>query len=451
MAKAGANPGMGISGLGKVTELRQRLLFLLMGLVVFRIGTFIPVPGIDPQAMAQFFDQQSSTILGMFNMFSGGALERLSLFALGIMPYISASIIVQMLSMVVPTLEQLRKEGDAGRRKITQYTRYFALVLATFQSIGVMIALDGQGVDLGHRDGVTNFNFIFTGIVSLSTGTMFLMWLGEQITERGLGNGISIIIFAGIVAGLPAAIGGTLELAQTGELSAGLVLLLLFLAIAVTAFVIFVERGQRRITINYAKQQRGNKLYAAQSSHLPLKLNMAGVIPPIFASSIILFPATLGQWFGRAEGMGWLQNISTALGPGQPLYILFYASAIIFFCFFYTALVFNSRETADNLKRSGAFIPGIRPGEQTAKYIDGVMTRLTTVGAIYITLVCLLPEFLILKWNVPFYFGGTSLLIIVVVVMDFVAQVQAHLMSHQYEGLMKKANLKGYGRSGTVR
>jgi preprotein translocase subunit SecY len=451
MAKAGANQNMGLSGLGKVTELRQRLLFLLMGLVVFRIGTFIPVPGIDPQSMQQFFDQQSSTILGMFNMFSGGALERLSLFALGIMPYISASIIVQMLSMVIPSLEQLRKEGDAGRRKITQYTRYFALVLAMFQSIGVMIALDGQGVDLGHRDGVTNFNFIFTGVVSLTTGTMFLMWLGEQITERGLGNGISVIIFAGIVAGLPAAIGGTLELARNGELSSGLVLLLLVLAVAVTAFVIFVERGQRRITINYAKQQRGNKLYAAQSSHLPLKLNMAGVIPPIFASSIILFPATLGQWFGRAEGMDWLQNISTALGPGQPLYILFYASAIIFFCFFYTALVFNSRETADNLKRSGAFIPGIRPGEQTARYIDGVMTRLTAVGALYITAVCLLPEFLILQWNVPFYFGGTSLLIIVVVVMDFVAQVQAHLMSHQYEGMMKKANLKGYGRSGVVR
>ena len=451
MAKTGAKPSMAIGDLGKITELRQRLLFLLMGLVVFRIGTFIPVPGVDPQTMQQFFDQQSSTILGMFNMFSGGALERLSIFALGIMPYISASIIVQMMSMVVPSLEQLRKEGDAGRRKITQYTRYFAVVLATFQSIGVMIALDGQGVDLGHQDGVTNFNFIFTGVVTLATGTMFLMWLGEQITERGIGNGISIIIFAGIVAGLPAAIGGTLELARTGELSPGLVLLLLALAVGVTAFVIFVERGQRRITINYAKQQRGNKLYAAQSSHLPLKLNMAGVIPPIFASSIILFPATLGQWFGRAEGMGWLQNISTALGPGQPLYILFYASAIIFFCFFYTALVFNARETADNLKRSGAFIPGIRPGEQTARYIDGVMTRLTAIGAIYITAVCLLPEFLILKWNVPFYFGGTSLLIIVVVVMDFIAQVQAHLMSHQYEGLMKKANLKGYGRSGVVR
>ena len=451
MAKAGAKPSMAIGDLGKITELRQRLLFLLMGVIVFRIGTFIPVPGIDPQSMQQFFDQQSGTILGMFNMFSGGALERLSIFALGIMPYISASIIVQMLSMVVPSLEQLRKEGDAGRRKITQYTRYFTIVLATFQSIGVMIALDGQGVDLGHRDGVSNFNFIFTGTVTLATGTMFLMWLGEQITERGIGNGISIIIFSGIVSGLPSAIGGTLELARTGELSSGLVLLLLALAIGVTAFVIFVERGQRRITINYAKQQRGNKLYAAQSSHLPLKLNMAGVIPPIFASSIILFPATLGQWFGRIEGMGWLQNISTALGPGQPLYILFYATAIIFFCFFYTALVFNARETADNLKRSGAFVPGIRPGEQTARYIDGVMTRLTAIGAIYITGVCLLPEFLILKWNVPFYFGGTSLLIIVVVVMDFIAQVQAQLMSHQYEGMMKKANLKGYGRSGVVR
>ena len=451
MAKPGAKPSMAIGDLGKITELRQRLLFLLMALIIFRIGTFIPVPGVDPQSMGQFFDQQSSTILGMFNMFSGGALERLSIFALGIMPYISASIIVQMLSMVVPSMEQLRKEGDAGRRKITQYTRYFAVVLATFQSIGVMIALDGQGVDMGHRDGISNFNFIFTGVITLATGTMFLMWLGEQITERGIGNGISIIIFAGIVSGLPAAIGGTLELARTGELSAGLVLLLLALAIGVTAFVIFVERGQRRITINYPKQQRGNKLYASQSSHLPLKLNMAGVIPPIFASSIILFPATLGQWFGRAEGMGWLQNISTLLGPGQPLYILFYATAIIFFCFFYTALVFNARETADNLKRSNAFVPGIRPGEQTARYIDGVMTRLTAIGAIYITSVCLLPEFLILKWNVPFYFGGTSLLIIVVVVMDFIAQVQAQLMSHQYEGLMKKANLKGYGRSGVVR
>jgi preprotein translocase subunit SecY len=450
MAAKGAS-NASLPSLGKLTELRQRLVFLLLGLVVFRIGTFIPVPGIDPQAVQQFFDQQSGTILGMFNMFSGGALERLSIMALGIMPYISASIIVQMMSMVVPSLEQLRKEGDAGRRKITQYTRYFAVVLATFQSIGVMVALDGQGVDLGHREGVTNLHFIFTGTISLVTGTMFLMWLGEQITERGLGNGISIIIFAGIVAGLPAAIGGTLELARTGELSPALVLFLLALAIAVTAFVVFVERAQRRITINYAKQQRGNKIYAAQSSHLPLKLNMAGVIPPIFASSIILFPATLGQWFGNSEGMSWLRSISTALSPGQPLYILLYAAAIIFFCFFYTALVFNSRDTADNLKRGGAFIPGIRPGEHTARYIEGVMTRLTAIGAIYITLVCLLPEFLILNWNVPFYFGGTSLLIIVVVVMDFIAQVQAHLMSHQYEGLMKKANLKGYGRSGVVR
>lgn len=435
-----------LGSFGKVSELRQRLLFLVLALVVYRIGTFIPVPGIDPEAMARFFDQQSGTILNMFNMFSGGALERLSIFALGIMPYISASIIMQLMTAVLPTLKELKKEGEAGRRKITQYTRYGTVALATFQAIGVSIALQNQQVTLTHGIG-----FIFTATVSLVTGTMFLMWLGEQITERGVGNGISIIIFAGIVAGLPAALGGTLELVNTGEMAAPLVILLFALAIVVTGFVVFVERGQRRITVNYAKRQQGRRLYAAQSSHLPLKLNMAGVIPPIFASSIILFPATLGQWFGRAEGMGWLQDISTTLGPGQPLYVGFYALAIIFFCFFYTAIVFDSRETADNLKRSGAFIPGIRPGDQTARYIDGVMTRLTAVGAIYITAVCLLPEFLILSWNVPFYFGGTSLLIIVVVVMDFMAQVQAHLMSHQYEGLMKKANLKSYGKGGLLR
>ncbi len=435
-----------LGGLGKVTELRQRLLFLAMALVVYRIGTYIPVPGINPDAMAQFFDQQSGTILSMFNMFSGGALQRLSILALGIMPYISASIIMQLMSAVVPSLKELKKEGESGRRKITQYTRYGTLGLATFQAIGVSVALQNQGVAITPGPG-----FVFTATVSLVTGTMFLMWLGEQITERGIGNGISIIIFAGIVAGLPLAIAGTLELASTGELSPPLVIILFALALVVTAFVVFVERGQRRITVNYAKRQQGRKMYAAQSSHLPLKLNMAGVIPPIFASSIILFPATLGQWFGRAEGMGWLRDISTTLAPGQPIYVAFYAAAIIFFCFFYTAIVFDSRETADNLKRSGAFIPGIRPGEQTARYVDGVMTRLTAVGAIYISLVCLLPEFLILKWNVPFYFGGTSLLIIVVVVMDFMAQVQAHLMSHQYEGLMKKANLKGYGKSGVLR
>ena len=446
MATPGSTVAGSLSSLGKVTELRQRLLFVLMALVVYRIGTFIPVPGINPDAMARFFDQQSGTILDMFNMFSGGALERLSIFALGIMPYISASIIMQLMSAVLPTLKELKKEGEAGRRKITQYTRYGTVALATFQAIGVSVALQNQGVAV-----TTGVGFIFTAAVSLVTGTMFLMWLGEQITERGVGNGISLIIFAGIVAGLPAAVGGTLGLAQTGELSAPLVILLFALAIVVTGFVVFVERGQRRITVNYARRQQGRRLYAAQSSHLPLKLNMAGVIPPIFASSIILFPATLGQWFGRAEGMGWLQNLSTALAPGQPLYVGFYALAIVFFCFFYTAIVFDSRETADNLKRSGAFVPGIRPGDQTARYIDGVMTRLTAVGAIYITAVCLMPEFLILSWNVPFYFGGTSLLIIVVVVMDFMAQVQAHLMSHQYEGLMKKANLKSYGRGGLLR
>jgi preprotein translocase subunit SecY len=440
-----------LSGIGKLTELRQRLIFVLLALVVYRVGTFIPVPGINPVALSQFFDQHSGTILDMFNMFSGGALERLSIMALGVMPYISAAIIMQLLSATVPTLQQLKKEGEAGRRKITQYTRYGTVALALFQSIGIGIALNGQqigGMTMAINPGPV---FIFTTVVTLVTGTIFLMWLGEQITERGIGNGISIIIFTGIVAGLPAAIGGTLELARTGELSPAFVLLLLIMALAVTAFVVFVERGQRRITVNYAKRQVGRKVYGGQSSHLPLKLNMAGVIPPIFASSIILFPATLGQWFGQAEGMGWLRDLSTTLGPGQPLYVMFYAAAIIFFCFFYTALVFNSRETADNLKKSGAFIPGIRPGMQTERYIDGVMTRLTAVGAIYITAVCLMPEFMILYWNVPFYFGGTSLLIIVIVVMDFMAQLQAHLMSHQYEGLMKKANLKGYGKSGMLR
>jgi preprotein translocase subunit SecY len=446
MATPGSTVAASLGGLGKVTELRQRLLFLVGALIVFRIGTFVPVPGIDPEAMARFFDQQSGTILGMFNMFSGGALKRLSIFALGIMPYISASIIMQLMSTVFPTLKELKKEGESGRRKITQYTRYGTVALATFQAIGVSVALQNQGVTI-----TSGIGFVFTATVTLVTGTMFLMWLGEQITERGVGNGISMIIFAGIVAGLPAAVGGTLELASTGELSPAFVILLFALAVVVTGLVVFVERGQRRITVNYARRQQGRKLYAAQSSHLPLKLNMSGVIPPIFASSIILFPATLGQWFGHSEGMGWLRDISTALGPGQPLYVAAYAAAIVFFCFFYTAIVFDSRETADNLKRSGAFIPGIRPGEQTARYIDAVMTRLTAVGAIYITSVCLLPEFLILTWNVPFYFGGTSLLIIVVVVMDFMAQVQAHLMSHQYEGLMKKANLKSYGKGGLLR
>jgi preprotein translocase subunit SecY len=434
---------------GKLTELKQRLLFVLGALLVFRIGAHIPVPGIDPVALAKLFDQQRGTILDMFNMFSGGALERFSLFALGIMPYISASIIVQLLTKVSPKLEQLSKEGAAGKRKITQYTRMGTLALATFQGFGVAVMLESQ-VAPGNLPVVIDPGMAFrlVTVLTLVSGTMFLMWLGEQITERGIGNGISLIIFAGIVAGLPSAIGGTLELARTGEINPVMILVLFALAIAVTALVVYVERGQRRITVNYAKRQQGRKLYAAQSSHLPLKVNMAGVIPPIFASSIILFPASLGGWFGSAEGMGWLQDIAAMMSPGQPLYVAFYAVAIIFFCFFYTALMFNPKETADNLKKSGAFVPGIRPGEQTAKYIDGILGRLTLAGALYITLVCLLPEFLILSWNVPFYFGGTSLLIIVVVVMDFMAQLQAHLMSHQYDSLMKKANLKGYGRPG---
>ena len=430
--------GSELGKLGRLTELRQRLLFLLGALIVFRIGTFIPVPGIDPVALAHMFDQQRGTILDMFNMFSGGALERFSVFALGIMPYISASIIMQLLTIVSPKLEQLRKEGESGRHKITQYTRYGTLILATVQALGVAIALESQNVVVE-----SGIGFRVTATATLVTGTLFLMWLGEQITERGIGNGISMIIFAGIVAGLPRAIGGTLELARTGEMHLLTVLLLFVIVLAVTAFVVFVERDQRRITVNYAKRQIGNKLYAGQSSHLPLKLNMAGVIPPIFASSIILFPATLGGWFGSAEGMGWLKELSQTLSPGQPLYVMLYAVAIIFFCFFYTALVFNPKETADNLKKSGAFIPGVRPGKQTAEYIDRIISRLTLAGAIYITAVSLLPEFLHLQWHVPFSFGGTSLLIIVVVVMDFMAQVQAHLMSHQYEGLMRKANLRG--------
>lgn len=437
-----AVPG-GLAGLGRLTELRQRLFFLLGALIVFRISTYIPVPGIDPTALAALFDQQRGTILDMFNMFSGGALERFSVVALGIMPYISASIILQLLTVVHPKLEQLKKEGEIGRRKITQYTRYGTVVLATFQALGVALALESQ--QAGAEALVINPGMAFriTAVTTLVTGTLFLMWLGEQITERGIGNGISILIFAGIVAGLPSAIGGTLELARTGELHAMTVVILFALIIVVTGLVVFVERGQRRITVNYAKRQIGRKVYAGQMSHLPFKLNMSGVIPPIFASSIILFPTTMASWFGSAEGMDWLKDISSMIAPGQPLYVLLYAAGIVFFCFFYTALVFNPKETADNLKKSGAFVPGIRPGEQTARYIDGVMTRLTLGGAIYITLVCLLPEFLILKFSVPFYFGGTSLLIIVVVVMDFIAQVQAHLMSHQYEGLLKKANLKG--------
>ena len=429
-----------------LSELKQRLLFVVGAIIVFRIGTFIPVPGVDPLVLATLFDQQKGSILGVFNLFSGGALGRMSIFALGIMPYISASIIMQLLAATVPSLEAIKKEGPSGTRKINMYTRYFTLVLATFQSIGISSALQTQTVGANPLVMNAGIGFVFTAVVTLVTGTMFLMWLGEQVTERGIGNGISIIILSGIVAGLPSAIGGTLELVRTGELHTLTALLLFVMAFLVTAFVVFVERGQRRITVNYAKKQQGRRLYAAQSSHLPLKLNMAGVIPPIFASSIILFPATLGSWFGQQEGMGWLQDISGMLAPGQPVYVFFYAVAIIFFCFFYTALQFNARDTADNLKKGGAFIPGIRPGEQTAKYIDTVMTRLTFVGALYITLVCLLPEFLILYWNVPFYFGGTSLLIIVVVSMDFMAQVQSHLVSHQYEGIMKKANMTGMKR-----
>jgi len=431
----------GMGGAGRLTEIRQRIFFLIGALLIFRIGTFIPVPGVDPAAMAALFDQQRDSILGMFNMFSGGALERMSLFALGIMPYISASIIMQLLTVVLPKLEQLKKEGEAGRRKITTYTRRGTVVLASIQSVGMAYGLQAQQGLV--PEALQGGSFVFTAAVTLVTGTMFLMWLGEQITERGIGNGISMIIFAGIVAGLPSAIGGTLELSRTGQLAPVLVLFLIVLAIAVTAFVVFVERGQRRITVNYAKRQQGRKMMGGQTSHLPLKLNMAGVIPPIFASSIILFPATIGSWLGRTPGFEWIAEVAAKLGPGQPLYVTFYAAAIMFFCFFYTALVFNSKDTADNLKKSGAFIPGIRPGEQTAKYIDGVLGRLTMVGAFYITAVCLLPEFLILYWQVPFYFGGTSLLIIVIVVMDFMAQMQSHLMSHQYEGMLKKANMKG--------
>lgn len=452
MAATRSSTGGGLAGLGGFTELRRRLLFVLGALLVFRIGAYIPVPGIDPQALASLFEQQRGTILDMFNMFSGGALGRLSVFALSVMPYISASIIMQLLSAVSPKLEELKKEGESGRRKITEYTRYLTVVLASFQAFGITIALEGQRIGAIPVVIDPGWTFRITAALTLVTGTMFLMWLGEQVTERGIGNGISIIIFAGIVVGLPSAVGGTLELARTGELHPLTVLLLLVLAVAVTAFVVFVERGQRRIPVNYAKRQQGRRVFAGQSSHLPLKLNMAGVIPPIFASSIILFPATVGGWFGNTEGMGWLKDISNTLSPGQPIYVLLFAVAIIFFCFFYTALQFNPNDTAENLKKSGAFIPGIRPGEQTARYIDGVMTRLTLVGALYITAVCLLPEFLIVYWNVPFYFGGTSLLIIVIVVMDVMAQIQAHLMSHQYDSLLKKSHLKGgASRSGLLR
>jgi len=444
MAKAGtANPAAILGQATRFTELRQRLFFLIGALVVYRSGTFIPVPGIDPLALEQFFEQQSGTILSMFNMFSGGALSRMSIFALGIMPYISASIIMQMATHVVPSLGQLRKEGESGRQKITQYTRYGTVILCCFQSMAAATALQNQGVVINPGS-----SFVLTAAVTLVTGTMFLMWLGEQITERGVGNGISMIILASIVSGLPSAIGGTLELVSTGGMNQAMPFMLGILVLGVTFFVVFMERAQRRITVNYAKRQQGRRMYAGQTSHLPFKINMSGVIPPIFASSLILFPATIASWFGTSQAVSWLQTVAARLSPGQPLYIAIYAGLIIFFCFFYTALVFNSRETADNLKRSGAFIPGIRPGQQTAEYIDKVLTRLTFWGAMYITGLCLLPEFMILQFSVPFYFGGTSLLIIVVVSMDFMSQLQAHMMSHQYDGLLKKANLRGAGRTG---
>ena len=433
------------AGLGKLTELRQRVLFVLGAMVVFRLGTHIPVPGVDPTAVAALFEQTRGSIVDIFNMFSGGALRRLSIFALGVMPYISASIIIQMMTSVIPQLEQLKKEGESGRRKITQYTRYGTVLLATFQALGIAIAIEGQQAAGGPVVLIPGIGFKITTVATLVTGTMFVVWLGEQISERGIGNGISLIIFGSIVAGLPSAVAGTLELARTGAFTPIGVLALFVGAIGITAAVVFVEKGQRRITVNYAKRQQGRRMLAGQTSHLPLKLNMAGVIPPIFASSIILFPASLGSWFGQSEGMGWLRDIATTLSPGQPVYTLVYAGMIVFFCFFYTALVFNPKEIADNLKKSGAFVPGVRPGAQTAGYIDKVVSRLTLAGAVYLTVVCLIPEFLIVKWSVPFYFGGTSLLIIVVVMMDLMSQVQSHLMSRQYESLMKKSSLLGGG------
>ena len=438
MAKKPNIAGDGIgAGLG---ELKARLLFLLFAIFVYRVGTHIPVPGIDPAQLANMFSQNEGTFLGLFNMFSGGALERMSIVALGIMPYISSSIIMQLLTAVNPHLAQLKKEGESGRRKITQYTRYGALALAIVQGTGMTVGLLAP---MAYNPGL---GFTFTAIVSLVTGAMFMMWLGEQITERGVGNGISMLIFAGIVAGLPAAVGSSLTQAYEGQISGLLLFIVGIIAVVVIAGIVFIERGQRRITVNYAKRQQGNKLYQAQASHLPLKVNMAGVIPAIFASSILLFPASIGQWFGQAEGAEWLQDMALLIGPGQPLYVILFSAMIIFFCFFYTALVFNPRDVADNLKRSGAFIPGIRPGDQTARYIDAVLTRLTMFGAIYITIVCLLPNFFQMMANVPFNLGGTAMLIVVVVSMDFMSQVQAHLMSHQYDSLMKKSNLGSFGR-----
>ncbi|WP_373092974.1 preprotein translocase subunit SecY [Zhongshania sp.] len=438
MAKSSPLSAGSQSGVG---ELMARLRFLLLAIIVYRIGTHIPVPGINPDQLAALFNQNQGTVLGLFNMFSGGALERMSILALGIMPYISASIIMQLMSAVSPQLEALKKEGEAGRRQISQYTRYLTVILALLQAVGMTVGLANQGLAYS-----ADFSFYFVAVVSLVTGAIFMMWLGEQLTERGVGNGISMLIFAGIVAGLPSAVGQSLEQARQGELNVLVLLAVLVLAVAVVYLVVFIERGQRRITVNYAKQQRGNKMYQAQSSHLPMKVNMAGVIPAIFASSILLFPASIAQWVGQSgDGMEWLQELALAIGPGQPLNIIMFTALIVFFCFFYTALMFNPDEVADNLKRSGAFLPGIRPGKQTANYIDGVLTRLTMFGSMYIAGVCLLPQFLVVMWNVPFYLGGTSLLIVVVVVMDFMAQVQSHLMSHQYDSVLKKANLKNYG------
>ncbi|MCZ0867028.1 preprotein translocase subunit SecY [Dasania sp. GY-19] len=438
LASAGSQSGLG--------ELMARLRFVLMAIIVYRVGTHIPLPGINPDQIAALFNQNQGTVLGLFNMFSGGALERMSILALGIMPYISASIIMQLMSAVSPQLEALKKEGEAGRRKITQCTRYLTVLLATVQAAGMVAGLSNQGMSYA-----ADFSFYFVAVVSLVTGAVFMMWLGEQITERGIGNGISLLIFAGIVAGLPAAVGQSLEQARQGEINALVLMLILALAVAVIYLVVYIERGQRRITVNYAKRQQGRRMVQGQQSHLPLKVNMAGVIPAIFASSILLFPASIAQWFGQGNDMEWLQELALQIGPGQPLNILLFTILIVFFCFFYTALMFNPKDVADNLKKSGAFLPGIRPGDQTAKYIDDVLTRLTMFGALYIALVCLLPQFLVVMWNVPFYLGGTSLLIVVVVVMDFMAQVQSHLMSNQYDGLMQKANLKNYGKSGAPR
>ena len=435
-----------LGGLGRLTELRQRLLFVLAALIVYRIGTFIPVPGVNPQALLQFMNSQQGTIIDVFNLFTGGALERFSLFALGVMPYISASIIIQLMSSAVPQLQQLKKEGSSGRQKITQYTRWFTVILAAFQAGSVAVALQSQGTVVFSP----GFGFLFTAVVTLTADTVFLMWLGEQITERGVGNGISLIIFAGIVAGLPRAIAGTLELVNTGQLSIPATLLITALVLGVIYAIVRIERGQRLITVNYAQRQ-GRVAYQNQQTHLPLKINMSGVIPAIFASSLVIFPSTLATWFSSSDQMSWLTDVAAAMSPGNLPYTLMFSGLIIFFCFFYTALVFNSKETADNLKRSGAFIPGIRPGRQTADYIDNVLTRLTMVGSLYLVAVCLLPDILRVVWAVPFYFGGTSVLIVVVVIMDFIAQVQAHLISHKYDSLMKKTNLKSYGRSGVVR